>query len=683
MVFTDSLWKVFTSFLGTASLDQALHPADQIPLTIPNRVEDGHGSGPIFKPPGGLPEGDGSNFVCNYSAMHGFKDCSEPNNRGCWLTNDEGITWDINTDYEATDETAPTPVNKMPIGVTRTYHLTATSSAINADGLNFRDGKVFQLDGESTPTYPGPWIQACWGDTIEVQVTNMLPQNGTSVHWHGIRQWRTMHMDGVNGITQCAIAPQDKFTYRFKASQYGSSWYHAHYSIQYADGLVGPITIHGPHSSSYDVAPDIPILITDWGHNSAFNALVSKTKFLHPGILLNGQGNISAIYGDPIPNVDSSKAHPYVLNITTSKGQRHLLRIINTSFGSTFVFAVDGHTMTVVEADFVPIHPYTGNNITVGIGQRYEVILEPNDQSDPSTSYWIRTYIPDPEQCGLFTPTGPNYEQTGILWYSFGSSPGSIPPIPTSTPSGNFSSQSCVDEPYASMTPIVPYHVQLPPSNNPPDGETERILSDNITTIVNFTVGDLALSPLTAKAPFNPLRINFSEPSFLNLNESRLWRPSEVVIRQDFNRTVWIQMTITNFNGFGPHPIHLHGHDFAILNVTDGQPAKGEVLKLKLDNPPRRDVVLVPMNGLVVIAFKADNPGNWLMHCHIAKHAAEGLGLQILERRLDALNIWPNETASPAVKEAGRVCGEWKNWQENCSHWFGGCAENFQDDSGV
>ena len=50
-----------------------------------------------------------------------------------------------------------------------------------------------------------------------------------------------MHMDGVNGITQCPIAPGDSFKYTWRAMQYGSSWYHSHYSVQYADGALGPM----------------------------------------------------------------------------------------------------------------------------------------------------------------------------------------------------------------------------------------------------------------------------------------------------------------------------------------------------------------------------------------------------------------------------------------------------------
>lgn len=50
-----------------------------------------------------------------------------------------------------------------------------------------------------------------------------------------------MHMDGVNGLSQCPIAPGDSFNYTWDVMQYGSSWYHSHYSVQYADGLLGPL----------------------------------------------------------------------------------------------------------------------------------------------------------------------------------------------------------------------------------------------------------------------------------------------------------------------------------------------------------------------------------------------------------------------------------------------------------
>ena len=134
------------------------------------------------------------------------------------------------------------------------------------------------------------------------------------------------------------------------------------------------------------------------------------------------------------------------------------------------------------------------------------------------------------------------------------------------------------------------------------------------------------------------------------------------------------------------HQIHLHGHDFALLQQSSTPLGGKTIFKFKLDNPPRRDVVMLPAGGFVVIAFKTDNPGTWLMHCHIAPHIAMGLGLQIMERREAALQIWPDDGSSVAINATKALCGLWSDWQSDCNNWWGGCKtapSDFQDDSGV
>jgi FtsP/CotA-like multicopper oxidase with cupredoxin domain len=64
-----------------------------------------------------------------------------------------------------------------------------------------------------------------------------------------------------------------------------------------------------------------------------------------------------------------------------------------------------------------------------------------------------------------------------------------------------------------------------------------------------------------------------------------------------------------------PHPIHLHGHDFLI--IAQGTGKYTDDVPLKLDNPPRRDTAMLPASGYLVMAFQTDDPGAWLMHCHI------------------------------------------------------------------
>lgn len=111
-------------------------------------------------------------------------------------------------------------------------------------------------------------------------------------------------MDGVNAVTQCSIAPDDSYTYRFRAVQYGTSWYHSHYSLQYGDGLVGPLTIHGPSSAEYDEPKD-PILFTDWNHRSGFQDFQQELSGIPPkmtSILLNGIGMLVMKYPERFRN---------------------------------------------------------------------------------------------------------------------------------------------------------------------------------------------------------------------------------------------------------------------------------------------------------------------------------------------------------------------------------------------
>lgn len=118
-------------------------------------------------------------------------------------------------------------VDATPPGITREYFLEVDGDVtLFADGFEKTSGKVFNKQ------YPGPLIEACWGDELVIHVKNNYGRNGTTVHWHGIRQLNTNQMDGVNGVTQCPIAQGDTFTYKFRLLQYGHTWYHSHYSLQ-------------------------------------------------------------------------------------------------------------------------------------------------------------------------------------------------------------------------------------------------------------------------------------------------------------------------------------------------------------------------------------------------------------------------------------------------------------------
>ena len=145
---------------------------------------------------------------------------------------------------------------------------------------------------------------------------------------------------------------------------------HSHYSLQYADGLAGPMTIYGPSSANYDNAVE-PILMTDWNHRSAFEDWAWQPEFGAPSmtnILLNGKGRYNRTH-PRYPNLPIGQPERY--SKVFERGKRYLLRLINTSLDTTFVFSIDGHNLTVIGADFVPIVPYNTSSVLVAIGKYY------------------------------------------------------------------------------------------------------------------------------------------------------------------------------------------------------------------------------------------------------------------------------------------------------------------------
>jgi FtsP/CotA-like multicopper oxidase with cupredoxin domain len=95
--------------------------------------------------------------------------------------------------------------------VTRTYTFELAQTTAAPDGYS---RMVMAVNG----SIPGPTIFADWGDWVEVHVVNTLTEskNGTSLHFHGIRQNYTNQMDGVSSITQCPTAPGDSYVYKWR-----------------------------------------------------------------------------------------------------------------------------------------------------------------------------------------------------------------------------------------------------------------------------------------------------------------------------------------------------------------------------------------------------------------------------------------------------------------------------------
>ncbi|KAF2742401.1 multicopper oxidase [Sporormia fimetaria CBS 119925] len=556
--------------------------------------------------------------------------CNKKGDRGCWVKFPDR-EFNVKTDYE----------DFVPEGEERTYNLRLSQMPLTLDGTIKPEAKVFN------EVFPGPLIEACWGDTLVVNVKNDLPRNGTTIHWHGIRMLDENHMDGVNGITQCPISEGESMTYRFKLRQYGTSWYHSHYSSQYSDGVLGPLVIHGP-SSDDDWEEELePIVVTDWVHRSAFELFHTELEGGAPpkadSILVNGVGRFNNA-GDYY----KQKFEP---------GKKYLIRIINGSTGLHFHWSLDNHIIKVIAADFVPIKPYTTTSLSMGIGQRYTVIIE----AKPTTSstdgkYWMRT----------------ESQRTGIVSYS--NATGTDDPSTTR----HDAPVACLDE-TPKHTPIVEWTVS-PPQNDFREHTFEAGLDNKNKNVWRHAVTRWSLTD-------TPMWLDFSNPTLMNLKNTS-WNPEYGVVHYNqTNGDEFVYMVITYGNqrtsplqksGVTPHPIHLHGHDFAIIGQSNTAYDPEVSPKLfNLANPPRRDVVMLPRNGYLAIAFKPDNPGAWVLHCHISWHAGSGLALQVLERQSEI----EERLGAGTFDKMKKQCDSWNSWLEKNPHKFNPVID--QEDSGI
>ena len=442
------------------------------------------------------------------------------------------------------------------------------------------------------------------------------------------QSWLT-HVEGP-------IAPGQTKQYRMRCTQFGTSWYHSHFSAQYAEGVVGTIVINGPATANYDV--DLGTMpITDWYHDTAFmlnyRAIHSATR---PPIPNN------ALINGTMKSADGTRGRYNKVKIT--KGMKYRIRFLNTGVNEHFLVSIDGHNMTVITSDMVPVKPFNTQYLTLNIGQRYDVVVNANQAAG---NYWIRA---DTDTACSTNANRGNVK--AILSYD-----GADESEPTTT--GFAPPTGCYD---MSVTPYV--------SNTVPQDQFAsaiKYLSMDFNTSTSAN-GSLVQWWINGSA----INVDWSRPTLQYVvdGDTNYQKSMNLFELQGANKwTFWIIQTIQGDPVNIPHPIHLHGHDFYVLGSGNGV-WNGDSSGLKFVNPPRRDTATLPAGGFLILAFPADNPGAWLMHCHIAWHVGQGFSLQFLERKEEIL---------------GSI-GDMSSFNSGCDSWrkyWEGPHPYEKDDSGL
>ncbi|OAX41113.1 laccase [Rhizopogon vinicolor AM-OR11-026] len=462
--------------------------------------------------------------------------------------------------------------------------ITVGNNVISPDGF---ERSATLVDG----TFPGPLITAQKGDSFAIEVVNGLTDDtmfkSTSIHWHGIYQNGTNYADGTSFVSQCPIAQNNSFVHTFSVpNQAGTYWYHSHYSC---DGLKGPLVIYDPDDPfayMYDVDDATTVItLSDWYH------VVAPVTRYFIGVeasssLINGLGRYT-------PDIQSDLA---VINV--EQGKRYRMRLIAMSCDPNFLFSIDGHNLTVIEADGVLTEPLAVDKLRIFPGQRYSVVLEANKSVD---NYWIRSF---PNISGTSFDGGMN---SAILRYN-----GAQQVDPTT----NDTIAKMALEEWNLHTLINPGAPGIPGYGNADINLNLNVTNPNGTFYVNN---------VSFKSPTVPVLLQILSGA----QDASQLLPNESIIVLDANKVVELTMSTGGLGG--PHPIHLHGHAFDVVQSAGNS-------TFNYVNPVRRDVVNAGGIGQqMVIRWITDNSGPWFLHCHIDWHLDAGFAVVMAESPSDTL----------------------------------------------
>lgn len=410
---------------------------------------------------------------------------------------------------------------------------------------------------------PGPEIRVRQGDRLRVVVENGLDEE-TTVHWHGVRTPNAM--DGVPHLTQAPIAPSETFTYEFDAVDAGTFWYHPHQNstVQVGRGLYGPLIVE--EAEPVRVDRELTWVLDDWRLTQA--AAISDDFDNRHDLMHSGRvGNTVTINGR-VPE-----------SIAVRSGERVRLRLINAANARIFGLDFADLEPVVISLDGQPVtpHPPTNGLVTLGPAMRMDLIF---NMTGPPGS---RTTVVDRFYQGLeYRLVDLAYAET-VLRERAPDWPVELPANPLAEPD---------------LGGAIRHEVTF----------NGGMMGQMVMAEMGGSMGDGASGGMMG----NMMNMMHGQGIWFINGKAATGHVMDPLLTLPRGRTCVLAMT--NATAWH-HPIHLHGHSFRVLS-RNGQPTA---------HREWQDTVLMAPRERVEIAFVADNPGDWMFHCHILEHQASGM----------------------------------------------------------
>lgn len=458
------------------------------------------------------------------------------------------------------------------LAATLPFRRSSAASEIKEYRLAARTATV-NLTGEGNPdtavwaydgTVPGPELRVRQGQPVRITVVNKLTED-TTVHWHGIRLPNAM--DGVPGLTQKPIRPGESFVYEFTPPDAGTFWYHPHADTlqQIGRGLAGALIVEEPEPVAVD--RDLLWVIEDWR--------------------LDDQGRIAGGFGNRMEAGMSGRiGNTVTLNgrvakaVSVKAGERVRLRLVNAVLARIVGLRFVGHKPVVVAHDGQPCQPHSPEDgrIVLGPAMRADLIIDMTGK--PGESYRV---IDDFYEDLAYKLVDLTYDAGKPAREPRSEAPPRLPANPLPEP----------DLAVAERHKIALQGGMMGGMGMMSGGG--MMGRSGMMGGMGMTGHDGATWAMNGMAMTGD-----GQPNMPPLFTIQRGKTCVLALR---NETAWW------------HPMHLHGHSFRVIS-RNGKP-----------NPRKewRDTVLVPPRETAELAFVADNPGEWMFHCHVTDHQEAGM----------------------------------------------------------
>lgn len=522
------------------------------------------------------------------------------------------------------------------------YDLHVRDTIVNFSG---KEKRALTVNGQ----IPMPTLTFTEGDIAEIYVHNDLKNEDTALHWHGL--FLPNKEDGVPFLTQMPIKPGTTHKYTFPIIQNGTYWYHSHSGLQEQIGLYGLFIINKKKDDTtfrkgIDDLPTIPVILSEWTdlkpenvqrmlHNANdWFAIKKGTTQSYAEAIKQGQFSTKVTNEWKRMNAMDVSDVYYEKFLINGKNENQLsqfkagdkvrLRIANGGASSYFWLTYGGGKITVVASDGNDVEPVEVDRLIIAVSETYDIVVT----------------IPEDHKSFAFLATAE--DRTGSASLFLGE--GTKQPVKHLPKLKYFEGMKMMNDMMKMNGEMNDMGMKM--SLNKMDmnavmypeisGEDEAAKTENhsMHTMEGMKMDDMKMSSdSTETAEITTLNYGMlKSPTVTTLPKDAPVKELRFELSGNMNRYVWSldnkvisetdkilikkgeNVRITLYNGsMMRHPMHLHGHDFRIINEH------GEY------SPLKNVIDIMPMET-DTIEFQANADGDWFFHCHILYHMMAGMG---------------------------------------------------------